>query len=554
MKAAIYARKSVATEKGESIDNQIQLCKEYGSRLGIKEFIIYKDEGFSGGNINRPSFKNMMKDAKEKKFNVLICYRLDRISRSVADFSSTLEELQGKNIDFISIKEQFDTSTPIGRAMVYISSVFAQLERETIAERIRDNMMELAKTGRWLGGTTPLGYKSEAVEYVDENGKNKKMYKLIEVPEEIEIVKLIYDLYLKKKGFPSVATYLCKNNYKGKTGGEFSRTSVEQIIKNPVYAIADGRIEKFFQNHGAITYGDFNGTNGVMPYNKRENGKKDKPINQWIVAVGTHKGIIPSKLWIKCQAINNENVEKSSPRSGTGNKFLLSGMMVCGTCGSGMSSWSKKNPKTGDIARYYRCNLKARAASRCDSKMLNAEIAEDLILSKITAIDINQLIAKIEEDNSEVAAHSEIDENILKINKTIDDNKKSIQGLIRKLALLEDLPIINLIQDEINKLNVENKKLEEELLGLKSQKEPMETLNEYIEYINESLKIFKASMNLIKETAKKREVLKAIVESIVWDSKNEELIVNISGSSSKLPEGVVRRRNNNKLCFGEGFR
>lgn len=554
MKAAIYARKSVATEKGESIDNQIQLCKEYGSKLGVKEFIIYKDEGFSGGNINRPSFKNMMKDAKEKKFNVLICYRLDRISRSVADFSSTLEELQGKNIDFISIKEQFDTSTPIGRAMVYISSVFAQLERETIAERIRDNMMELAKTGRWLGGTTPLGYKSEAVEYVDENGKNKKMYKLIEVPEEIEIVKLIYDLYLKKKGFSSVATYLCKHNYKGKTGGEFSRTSVEQIIKNPVYVIADERIEKFFQNHGAITYGDFNGTNGVMPYNKRENGKKDKPINEWIVAVGTHKGIIPSKLWIKCQAINNENTEKSSPRSGTGNKFLLSGMMVCGICGSGMSSWSKKNPKTGDIARYYRCNLKARAASRCDSKMLNAEVAEDLILSKITATDINQLIAKIEEDNSEVAAHSEIDESILKINKTIDDNKKSIQGLIRKLALLEDLSIINLIKDEINKLNEESKKLEEELLSLKSEKEPMETLNVYIEYINESLKSFKSTMNLIKETSKKREFLKAIVESIVWDSKNEEVIVNIIGSSPKLPEGVVRRRNGSKLCFGDGSR
>ncbi|WP_291574579.1 recombinase family protein [Clostridium sp. UBA4548] len=554
MKAAIYARKSVATEKGESIDNQIQLCKEYGSRLGVKEFIIYKDEGFSGGNINRPSFKNMIKDAKNKKFNVLICYRLDRISRSVADFSSTLDELQSKNIDFISIKEHFDTSTPIGRAMVYISSVFAQLERETIAERIRDNMMELAKTGRWLGGTTPLGYKSEAVEYVDENGKNKKMYKLIEVPEEIEIVKLIYDLYIKKKGFPSVATYLCKNNYKGKTGGEFSRTSVEQIIKNPVYAIADERIEKFFQSHGAITYGDFNGINGIMPYNKRENGKKDKPISEWIVAIGNHKGIIPSKLWIKCQAINNENMEKSSPRSGTGNKFLLSGMMVCGICGSGMSSWSKKIKKTGEISRYYRCNLKARASSRCDSKMLNAEVAEDLVLSNITAIDINQLIAKIEKDNSEVAAHSEIDENILKLNKNIEDNKKSIQGLIRKLALLEDLSIINLIKDEINKLNEENKKLEEELLGIKSQKEPMETLNEYIKYINESLKSFKAFINLIKETSKKREVLKAIVESIVWDSKNEELIVNIIGSSPKLPNGVVRRRNGSKLCFGDGSR
>ncbi len=174
MIAAIYARKSIATNKGESIENQIQLCKEIGIKAGATDFLYYKDEGFSGSNTNRPKFKEMMKDAKAKKFSMLICYRLDRISRNVADFSSTLETLHKYDIDFVSIKENFDTSTPIGRAMVYIASVFAQLERETIAERVRDNMLELAKTGRWLGGTAPLGFTSEAINYKDANGKNKK--------------------------------------------------------------------------------------------------------------------------------------------------------------------------------------------------------------------------------------------------------------------------------------------------------------------------------------------------------------------------------------------
>lgn len=150
--AAIYSRKSIFTGKGESIENQIQLCKEYGDRLGIKKYLIYEDEGFSGGNTNRPKFQQLIKDAENKKFDVLICYRLDRISRNVADFSSTLELLEKNNISFISISEQFDTATPMGRAMVYIASVFAQLERETIAERVRDNMLQLAKTGRWFGG------------------------------------------------------------------------------------------------------------------------------------------------------------------------------------------------------------------------------------------------------------------------------------------------------------------------------------------------------------------------------------------------------------------
>ena len=179
MIAAIYSRKSMFTGKGESIENQVEMCKEYAIKnLKIKDFIIYEDEGFSGGNINRPRFQELLKDIKKEKFNFLICYRLDRISRNVADFSATLELLQKHSISFISIKEQFDTSTPIGKAMVYISSVFAQLERETIAERVRDNMLELAKSGRWLGGQTPLGFNSKRIIYYNSQMKEKSMHKL----------------------------------------------------------------------------------------------------------------------------------------------------------------------------------------------------------------------------------------------------------------------------------------------------------------------------------------------------------------------------------------
>ena len=145
MKIAIYSRKSKFTGKGDSIKNQIQLCKEYiykNFNSTDEDIIIYEDEGFSGGTTDRPQFKLMMKDAKAKKFDVLVCYRLDRISRNIADFSNLIEDLQENDIAFVSIREQFDTSTPMGRAMMYIASVFAQLERETIAERIRDNMLQ----------------------------------------------------------------------------------------------------------------------------------------------------------------------------------------------------------------------------------------------------------------------------------------------------------------------------------------------------------------------------------------------------------------------------
>ena len=149
---AIYSRKSRYTGKGESIGNQIDLCREYirthYGDAAAQKAVVFEDEGFSGGNLNRPDFKKMMTAAKDRKFKAIVVYRLDRISRNISDFSSLIEELGRLGIDFVSIRESFDTSSPMGRAMMYIASVFSQLERETIAERIRDNMHELAKTGR----------------------------------------------------------------------------------------------------------------------------------------------------------------------------------------------------------------------------------------------------------------------------------------------------------------------------------------------------------------------------------------------------------------------
>ena len=145
-------RKSRHTDKGESIGNQIDLCREYirthYGDAAAQQAVVVEDEGFSGGNLNRPDFKKMMTAAKARKIRAIVVYCLDRISRNISDFSSLSEELGRLGIDFVSIRGSFDTSSPMGRAMMYIASVFSQPERETIAERIRDNMHEPAKTER----------------------------------------------------------------------------------------------------------------------------------------------------------------------------------------------------------------------------------------------------------------------------------------------------------------------------------------------------------------------------------------------------------------------
>jgi len=552
--AAIYSRKSKFSEKGESVENQVKMCEAYANTIGIDKFIIYEDEGFSGGNVERPQYQKMMKEAKDKKFNYLICYRLDRISRNVSDFTQTIEELKRHNIEFISIKEQFDTSSPMGRAMMNISAVFAQLERETIAERIKDNMMELSKTGRWLGGTPPLGFKSESVKYSDSNGKDKKMYKLIEVIEEMEIVKLIYNLYLEKKGFSAVANYLCKNYYKGKNGGEFSRQTVQQIVTNPVYCVADTMAFEHFRQLDATIYGN-PCVNGFMVYNKREGGKKDKPLNKWIFAVGEHLGIITSSDWIKCQKINEHNNLKASPRTGTGNKFLLASMVTCGCCGSGMASWSHNNKKSGKMEKYYRCNLKSRASNRCNNKMLNAYKAEDLIIESIKNTDVELLIKNIELHKKEVAITDSAVIEVIRINKEIELNNKITQGLIRKSAFMDDDPeTIEMFKQEILEMKKENAELRSKIKTIEVDSETLEKINEQnisVDEIIASLSQFKKYIDYVNDVEAKRELILSIVESIVWYGESETLEVNLIGSGKVLPRGTVLARN---LCYGSNSR
>ena len=195
LKIAIYARKSVSTEKGESISNQIETCKNYAETiLGAEsnQLVIYQDDGFSGKNLARPQFQRMLSEIENGGYSHIICYRLDRVSRSVADFSGLVKELQELNVDFISVKEQFDTSSPTSKAMMYISAVFAEMERETIRERVVDNMTSLTSTGRFLGGKAPDGYIKQSIEEIDPTGKKKKHNILVINKERAEQVQDIF--------------------------------------------------------------------------------------------------------------------------------------------------------------------------------------------------------------------------------------------------------------------------------------------------------------------------------------------------------------------------
>ena len=311
---AIYSRKSRFTGRGESIENQVEMCRRcLASRFGTEAAaaaLVYEDEGYSGGNLERPRFKRMMSDAVCLPFRAIAVYRLDRISRNIGDFARLIQELDRLDVAFISVKEQFDTSSPLGRAMMYISSVFSQLERETIAERIRDNMRELAKSGRWLGGVTPTGFASQSFTLETADGKVKRCCRLREVPEEMAVVRLIFSVFLETQSLTQTEACLRRRGCLGKKGRGFSRFTIKAILTNPVYLRADAEAYAYLRaGETALFSGpeEFDGVRGVMVYNRtlQQPGRAHqiKPMTEWIVAVGQHPGVIPGRDWVAVQQI-----------------------------------------------------------------------------------------------------------------------------------------------------------------------------------------------------------------------------------------------------------
>lgn len=537
---AIYSRKSKFTGKGESIENQIELCKnQLINKYNIKEenIKIYQDEGFTGYNTNRPQFQEMIKDIRNKKIKCVIVYRLDRISRNVTDFCNLKNEFIKYNTDFISVTENFDTSTPMGRAMLMISSVFAQLERDTIAERIRDNMYELAKTGRWLGGNTPLGYKSEKVETLSVDGKRKNLYKLDIVLEEAEIIKLIWNKMCELKSLSKLEVYLLQKGIKTRNGNNFTRFSLITILKNPVYVVADNKIKDFFEKMNVTIYETdiekCNGINGLLAYNKREElmgkTKSYKDITEWIIAVGKHQGIIPSQQFIKVWnlIVNNKDKRCRVPRQNTS---ILSGIIRCKHCGNYMRP-RLRNTVTIDNKRNfsYLCVLKEKSRKRlCKCKNINGIETDMIVIEKISELKLPtyMLINKIKLliNNKEKKTDKRINE-LQTLNTILSRNKRKVESLIDKMAII-DGELIADITAQIKSIKSKNLEIEKRIIELSKETEKEIDKDEVtvlaLNIINKYMSSFD-SLNIVD----KRLMIKSLVNTI--ESDGENIYINYMG-------------------------
>lgn len=247
VRCAIYTRKS--SEEGleqdfNSLDAQREACEAYIKSQMHEGWILlekqYNDGGFSGGTMERPAFKELLKDIENDEIDIVVVYKVDRLTRSLMDFSKIIDVFDRHKTSFVSITQQFNTTTSMGRLTLNILLSFAQFEREVTGERIRDKIVASKKKGMWMGGKVPLGYIKE----------DKK---LVIHKEDAKRVQMIFDKYLELKSVPKLIQYLKENEIKTKTDKYFSKGQLYHLLVNKVYIGKITHKDKVYEGeHDAI--------------------------------------------------------------------------------------------------------------------------------------------------------------------------------------------------------------------------------------------------------------------------------------------------------------
>ena len=346
-RVAIYTRKS--TDKGlerdfNSLDAQREACEQYiksQAHLGWKLVDDrYDDGGFTGANIDRPAFARLLEDIDAGRVDVVVVYKVDRLSRSLLDFAKVMDRFNQAGAAFVSVTQNFSTADAMGRLTLNVLMSFAEFEREMIAERTRDKIAAARRRGKWTGGPVPLGYRVE----------DKK---LVVVESEAQLVRDIFSLYLERRSALAVAQRLNETHRQTKQhtskkgrlrpGHGWGKDAVLRILKNPVYA-------------------------GLMPYGDETHD-------------GEHEAIIDRATFRRVAAALERPVDKGGRRQNP--EYLLRGLLRCAHCGLAMTPASTTKPG-GQTYRYYRCITKDKhGKSACESRPLPASAIEGYVVERI---------------------------------------------------------------------------------------------------------------------------------------------------------------------------
>ena len=352
LRCAIYTRKS--NEDGlEQEFNSLDAQRESGEAFVKSQASEgweclpdhYDDGGFTGGNMERPSVQRLMADIEAGRVDCVVVYKVDRLSRSLLDFARMLETFERHNVSFVSVTQQFNTATSMGRLILNVLLSFAQFEREMISERTRDKIAATRRKGKWSGGMPLLGY-------------NVVDTKLVVDPDEADMVRTIFEIYLECDGLLPVVEELDRRSWRSKKwttkkgiergGRPFDKNSVWHLLTNVTYI-------------GKVKY-------------------KDE------VHDGEHEAIVDDDLWQRVQAKLKRNGRTGGKV--VRNKFgaVLKGLLHCSPCECAMSpTHATRDGKKR--YRYYVCTAaQKRGWDKCPSRSIPAGEIERFVVEQIKCI------------------------------------------------------------------------------------------------------------------------------------------------------------------------
>ena len=464
MRVALYPRVSGhEQEDNYSIPEQIDRMKKYCAAKDWMIYKIYTDSGFTGSNMNRPGLQSLIKDAESGQFDMVLVYKLDRLSRSQKDTLFLIEDVFDKhNVFFTSITENFDTSTPTGKAFLGILAVFAQFEREQIRERTMTGKDSRAKEGKWHGSKwVPIGY-----DYTEG----------LLIPNEYEVmqIKEIADMFIKRTPVRTIANIMTEKGFLHKYG-EWEAKTIRRVLSNPV-------------NIGLI-----------------------KNRDEWYK--GIHEPILDQKTFDAIAEIMNERKEKYGttykPHSS-----LLGGIIYCKHCGG---KYARQGNRQGTY--YYSCYSRNKSMKRmikdpnCKNKNYRMLDLDFVVISAITQLALDPDYIEQMKDEKPV---NDVSEKIKAINAEIDGISSQISNMM-DLYSLGNMPL-DVINQKVTALNETKTALEKELASLDVPDTDGEAMS--IEQIQTLASVINNKDLTLEE---KRNIVQSLIYYIEID--NEDVIV-----------------------------
>jgi DNA invertase Pin-like site-specific DNA recombinase/predicted nucleic acid-binding Zn-ribbon protein len=345
-RCAIYTRKSTSVgleQDFNSLDAQREACERYIDNQRCLGWQLvperYDDGGFTGANVERPAFTRLMQDVEARKIDVVVVYKVDRLSRSLLDFAKMMERFGTAGVSFVSVTQNFSTADAMGRLTLNMLMSFAEFERSMIAERTRDKINMARRHGKWTGGPTPLGY--DLVEH-----------KLVVNRAEAELVRRVYDLYLDKRSAVAVANALNAEH----------RTTKHQISRN-----GNGRGARAWDKNSVLSL-----LRSPIPAGLMSCGREAHE--------GEHEAIIDRQVYGRVQHLLDEGGKGHS--WGRNPDYILTGLLRCARCGKAFTPASTRGRE--HTYRYYRCSTRdKRGRDACESGPLPAAAIEDFVIQRI---------------------------------------------------------------------------------------------------------------------------------------------------------------------------